>query len=247
MQQHSIILKKYIFVLFAFSMLLPVSARGQMFSVGNTEEREPTRLQSYSIIGVAWEIADFNFTGSGVDPSDRADFENSILRLRFENPGLNISAGFGGSYTGMERQSYINLNALLYNDFPLLQSPRFILALPIQITTDLKSVQLDRSENDFSQSSFVIGTGASLRYRIGRRAGLSLRATPNLGFSFSRGALFGGRLFTTTSQARLYFNDIIGSNTLSFGYDFDYRDYNIEGSENDYRYLSHAITIGIAF
>lgn len=247
MQQHSTILKKNTVLIFSLFILLPVSALAQMFSVGNTEEREPTRLESYSLIGISWEFADFDFTGSDVAEDDRADFENSMLRFRFENPGLNISAGFGGSLTGMDERSYVNVNALLYNDFPIVRSRQFEFAIPVQIGTDLKSVQLDRSDNDFQQSSFVLGTGASIRYRIGRRAGLSLRTTPNIGFSFSRGALFGGRLFTTTSQARLYFNDVIGSNSLSFGYDFDYRDYDIEGSENDYRYLSHAITIGIAF
>lgn len=218
-----------------------------MFSVGETEERQPTRLDSYSTLGIAWEFGDFDFTGDDLSPEDRADFEDSILRIRFENPGLDISAGFGGALTGMDDRSYVNVSALLYNDFPLIRSPQFIFALPLQISTDLKSVQIDRSNNSFQQSSFVIGTGASIRYRINQRVGTSLRATPNIGFSFSQGNLFGGRLFRGTTAARLYFNDVISSNSLVIGYDFDYRDYNIEGSQNDYRYLSHSITIGLAF
>lgn len=218
-----------------------------MFSVGETEKRQPTRLDSYSTLGIAWEFGNFDFVGDELAPGDRADFEDSILRVRFENPGLDISVGFGGSLTGMEDRSYVNINALLYNDFPLIRSPRFIFALPLQIGTDLKSVQIDRSNNSFQQNSFVIGTGASIRYRINRRVGTSLRATPNIGFSFSQGNLFGGRLFRGTTAARFYFNDVIKSNSLVFGYDFDYRDYNIEGSQNDYRYLSHSITIGLAF
>lgn len=218
-----------------------------MFSVGETEERQPTRLDSYSTIGIAWELGNFDFTGDDLSPEDQADFEDSILRVRFENPGLDISVGFGGDLTGMDDRSYANVNALLYNDFPLVRSPRFIFAIPLQISTDLKSVQIDRSNNSFQQSSFVIGTGASIRYRINQRVGTSLRATPNIGFSFSQGNLFGGRLFRGTTAARLYFNDVINTNSLVIGYDFDYRDYNIEGSQNDYRYLSHSITIGLAF
>ncbi|CAN5297307.1 hypothetical protein BH23BAC3_BH23BAC3_20990 [soil metagenome] len=218
-----------------------------MFTVGDSEVRTERRVGIYSTIGLSWEIAEFEFTGEGVSPENRADFQNSIIRLRFENPGLHISTGFGGSFTGMDDRGYVNINARIYNDLALIRSPRFIFALPVQLTTDLKSVTINQSNDRFQQSSLVIGTGASLRYRVNHRVDMSLRATPNIGFSFSQGALFGGRLFTTKSAARLYFNEIIGSNSLVFGYDFDFRDYNIEGNENDYRFLSHSFTLGIAF
>ncbi|NBC27870.1 MAG: hypothetical protein GVY08_13485 [Bacteroidetes bacterium] len=229
-------------------LFLPGQAVAQMFSVGNSDDRPDTRLRSYTTAGISWEFADFQFVGEDLPIADRADFEEPIIRLRFETPGLKISAGFGGSLTGMDERSYVNLNALLFNDFALYRSPRFIFAIPLQITTDLKSVTLEQSSNSFRQSSFVFGTGASMRYKISPRAGLVLRATPNLGFSFPQGALDdGGRLFTTTSSARFYFNEIIGSNSLVFGYDFDFRDYNIEGDRSDYEFLSHSFTIGIAF
>lgn len=220
-----------------------------MFSVGETEDRQPLRLQSYSTLGIGLEFADFNYTGSDfTDGSpELASFEGSILRVRFENPGLDISAGFGGTLTGLEDNSFVNINALLYNDFPLVRTQKFIFALPLQIGTDLTSVQIERSNNNFQQSSFTIGTGASLRYQINRRVGTSLRATPNIGFSFSQGNLFGGRLFRGTTAARFYFNEVFGSAALVFGYDFDYKDYDIEGNQNDYEYLSHAITVGLAF
>jgi len=218
-----------------------------MFTVGDSEERTDRLLGTYSTIGLSWEIGEFEFTGEDVSPENRADFKDSIIRLRFENPGLHISTGFGGTFTGMDNRGYVNINALIYSDIPLVRSPRFIFALPIQITTDLKSVTVSDSNISFQQSSLVFGTGASIRYRVNQRVDMSLRATPNLGFSFSQGAFFGGRLFTTKSAARLYFNEVIGSNSLVFGYDFDYRDYNIEGTQNDYRYLSHSFTVGIAF
>jgi len=240
-------LKKIIIVPLLLILFSPAELFGQMFSVGDSEERQITRLGQYSTLGISWEFGDFDFTGEGVAPEDRADFQNSILRLRFENPGLHISAGFGGALTGMDDRSYVNINALLYNDLAFVRSERFILAIPIQIGTDLKSVNINTSNNSFQQSSLVLGTGLSMRYRATQRVDLALRATPNLGFSFSQGALFGGRLFRGMSSARLYFNDVLGSNSLVFGYDFDYRDYNIDGDRDDYQYLSHSFTIGIAF
>lgn len=241
-------MKKLLLAVFPILLLSPTAIQAQMFSVGDSNDRPASTLSYYSTLGVTWEIADFEYTGDALSADDRADFQNSVIRLRFENPGINISAGFGGTLTGMDDRSYVNVNAQLYNDIALIRSPRFVLGLPIQISTDLLSVAAQQQTgNSFQQSSLVFGTGASIRYRINQRVQMGLRATPNIGFSFSQGALFGGRLFTTTSGARLYFSDILGSNTLVFGYDFDYRDYNIEGDQNDYQYLSHAFTLGIAF
>ena len=241
------VLKKFTFLFTVLLLAFPFTVFGQMFSVGEAEDRQPLRLQSYSTFGIGLEFADFDFKGSDLQLNERADFEGTILRLRFENPGLNISAGFGGSLTGLDSNSYVNINALLYNDFPIIRSRQFILGLPLQIGTDLKSIQIDRTNNNFQQSSFTIGSGASVRYQVNRRVGASLRATPNIGFSFSQGNLFGGRLFRNTVAARFYFDEVFGDTSLMFGYDFDYRDYDIEGNQNDYQYLSHSATIGLAF
>lgn len=231
-----------------FLLLYPAAVQAQMFSVGDSNDRPASNLTTYSTLGVSWEIADFEYTGDSVLLDNRADFQNSVFRVRFENPGINISAGFGGNLTGMDDRSYVNVNARLYNDIGLVRSQRFMLGLPIQISTDLLSVAAQQPDgNSFQQSSLVFGTGASMEYRVNQRVQMSLRATPNIGFSFSQGALFGGRLFTATSGARLYFSDVIGTGTLVFGYDFDFRDYNIEGDSNDYQYLSHSFTLGIAF
>jgi hypothetical protein len=245
--QAFLILKKSSFLSFFLLLLLPISIQAQMFSVGEAEDRPPLRLQSYSTVGVALEFADFDFTGSDLAPDEQAEFSGNILRLRVENPGLDISVGLGGTLTGIDDRSYVNVNAHLYNDFPLVRSEKFIFAIPIQIGTDLKSVQIERSNNNFQQSSFTIGAGLSMRYQINRRVGASFRGTPNYGFSFSQGNLFGGSLFKGLATARLYFNEVFGSSALVFGYDFDYRDYDIDGTQNDYRYNSHSVTIGLAF
>ncbi len=240
-------MKKILSCLTIIAFFIPELTSAQMFSVGDTEERTDTRLGLYSTLGVSWEIGEFEYKDDDLPPAQRADFQDSIIRLRFENPGLYISAGFGGSFTGMDDRSYLNVNAMLYNDIALVRSQRFILGLPIQITTDLKSVALQQQGDGFQQSSLVFGTGASMRYRVSQRVEMSLRATPNYGFSFSQGAFFGGSLFTTKGVARLFFDRVIGSNTLAIGYDFDFKDYNIDEGRNNYQYLSHSFTVGIAF
>lgn len=234
-------------ILLMLMIICPQISHAQMFSVGDPEPRETRSIGLYTFTGVSWEIAEMEFRGENLAAQDQANFSSNVLRLHLENPGLHVSAGFGGRITGMNETSYVNLNAMLFNDTAIIRSPRFILSVPFQIITDLKRAQRNESSTEFQQSSLIFGTGISSRIRLADRVDFSARITPNYGFSFSQGALFGGNLFRTNGKTRLFFNEIIGNNSLTVGYDFDYRNYDIEGGENDYRYTSHAITVGIAF
>ena len=218
-----------------------------MFSVDSSERVQYTPLTPYFVIGVSWEIADFAYTGDSLSEADRADFNNNVIRFRLENPGLHISAAFGGNLTGMDDLSYINLNAMLFNDIPIARSARYQFSIPFKIVTDIKGARKDNSPADFQQSSFIFGTGLASRFKLTDRVDMSLRGGPLYGFSFAQGNFFGGSLFRTMGQVRLHFADVISSYALTFGYDFDYRNYDIEGDQNDYRYRSHAFTIGIGF
>ena len=93
-------MKKSIILTLSILTFIPVTLQAQMFSVGEAEERQPLRIQSYSTIALGVEFADFEFTGGDVAAEDQAEFNGNILRVRVENPGLNISAGFGGKLTG---------------------------------------------------------------------------------------------------------------------------------------------------
>lgn len=230
---------------FGASLLSPLSA--QMFSVDNAERVQYTPLTPYFVTGVTWEIADFVYTGESLSEDDRADFNNSVIRFRLENPGLHVSAAFGGALTGMDETSYMNLNAMLFNDIPFMRSSRYQLSIPFKIVTDLKGARRNNAQTEFQQSSFIFGTGLATRFKLTDRVDMSARGGPLYGFSFAQGNFFGGSLFRTMGQVRLHFADVIGNNALTFGYDFDYRNYDIEGDQNDYRYTSHAFTIGLGF
>ena len=123
----------------------------------------------------------------------------------------------------------------------------FLLQLPIQITTDLKRVQQNNTDTEFQQSSFIIGSGIRTVARISDRFDFSLKATPNYGFSFSQGNLFGGSLFRFDGASQLFINNVLGNRGLALGYHFDFRRYDIDGNQNDYDYTSHSISIGITF
>lgn len=218
-----------------------------MFSIGTDEPERREGLEIFSMIGASWEIADFAYAGEGATERERLDFNDSILRFRFESQGLDLSLGFGGSLTGMDNTSYVNVNGRLFNSFLLARSQSFLLLLPLQISSDLMQVRQNRSEAEFLQSSLSLGTGLSTIFKLGDRISFNVKGTPNYGFSFSQGSLFGGNLFRVDGKGLIFIDDVFGSNALSLGYHFDYRNYRIEGNLNDYDYTSHSITVGFAF
>lgn len=228
-------------------ILLPISSQAQMFSIGNDEPARREGLNFYTMVGASWELADFSYQGEGASDLQRLDFSDSVIRLRLDSPGLDLSFAFGGSLTGMDETSFLNVNGRLYNGFPVARSQNFLLMIPLQITSDLKQVRRNQSDAEFLQSSLAIGSGLSTMFNLGDAASINLKTTPNYGFSFSQGSLFGGNLFRFDGKALLHVNNVFGSNALTFGYYFDYSRYRIEGNLNDYDYTSHSITIGYAF
>lgn len=238
----------YLTALF-FLFLMPQVSSAQMFSVGDTEStREPVPLGLQTTLSAGWETASFDYTGSGsLTDLQRLDFDDNLFRVRLESPGLDLSLGFGGGLTGMNQHSLVNVNGRIFNDIPVFIRERVRLRVPIQLTTDLLSVRRNESDQEFQQSSLVFGTGLASAFRLGSGIDLTLRATPNYGFSFSQGNLFGGSKTRLDGRAQFLFHDLIGRHSLSLSYHFDYRRYKIEGDQNDYDFTSHSISIGYIF
>lgn len=234
-----------LFVLFLFT--LPSTAAAQMFSIQESQEDRQQRLGVTTVFGLSWEAADFEYSGDSQEDFRRLDFSDSLVRLRLNSPGIDISLGLGGSFTGMNNHSYLNVNGRIFNNINIIRREAFLLTLPVQLTTDLKRVRLNDLDNDFQQSSLIFGSGISTALKLSDRFSFKAHATPNYGFSFSQGNFFGGNLFRFDGRTTLFVHDLFGSRSLAIGYDFDYRRYNIDGDLFDYDYTSHSITLGIGF
>lgn len=237
--------------LFIFSsvitMFLSERASAQMFSVGDPEPTRTQMLGTYTSLTAGWELGSFEYRGDVVDDFDRLDFDDSIFRLALETPGLDISLAFGGALTGMSNNAYVNAEGRIYSSVFLFRRENLIVSVPLQITTDLKRVQQNQSDSEFQQSSFAFGSGLATMIRLGSAADLELKGTPNYGFSFSQGNLFGGSLFRADGRAQLYLRNLIGSRTFILGYNFNFRSYDIDGDRDDYRYTGHRFFLGVAF
>ncbi|MGF1669369.1 MAG: hypothetical protein ACFCU6_02895 [Balneolaceae bacterium] len=218
-----------------------------MFSIGQVEERGARPPGFFSMLGVSLDFADFSFRGSGLAERDRLDFNDNILNFKFENPGIDINIGLGGSATGMSNNSYVNLRGLLYNDFVLHRSSGFRFAIPLQISTDFTRINRDITDFEFEQTSFSIGSGFNSAVRLTDRFQLTGRFTPNVGFSAARGTFFGGTLYSMQGRLRFVVDNFFGNNGLAIGYDFDFRDYDVDDDRFDNRFVGHGVTIGFIF
>jgi hypothetical protein len=247
LKQPSKIFPSFLLLTILIIFSTPLTSSAQMFSIGDPEPIQTRQFGLYSILGIGWEIATFEHTAGVAAPNELLDFEEGILRIRFNTPGLDLGLGLGGTLTGMGNTSYVNLNARLSNQIIILRRENFRLTLPLQITTDLKSVRRNDSDFEFQLSSFTAGTGLASSLRLGERVDLNLRTTPNYGFSFPQGNIFGGSLFRFDADIYFFVRELFGRHALAIGYNFDYRRYDIDVDLNDYDFTSHAITIGYAF
>lgn len=232
-----------------FISILPHRSDAQMFSADNTSQTRQVVLGTSTIFSLGWDFAEFENRQDDISLSDDYSFTDQIVRMSLGSPGIDIGLGFGGSITGMNNHSYFNVMGRLHNKLFLYQNDdrAFLLRLPLQITTDMKRIQRNEIDSEFQQSSFIFGTGIAADIRFSDTVDFSIKTTPNYGFSFSQGNLFGGSLFRFDGQTRLLIHNLFGDRGLAFGYHFDFRRYDIDGDQNDYDFLSHSISIGLVF
>ena len=219
----------------------------QMFTVTDQTDRDRAQF-FYRSLQIGWDIAEFTYTGDPeVAGQDRFDFRDPVLRLYFENPGIDMYLGIGGGITGMDDGSYINLGGLLYNNFILSRSDSYRLLLPLLINTDLTVANTDAASTQFRQTAFQIGSGLGSRLIFSDRTSARLQFTPAIGFSTAQGAFFGGTIYSLLGKARIHFDELFGSRGLLLGYDFRHSSYSIDVELFDYDYQGHSFSIGITF
>lgn len=222
------------------------TASAQMFSV---RDEKPRRTFSSRAIYVGWQPADFNFKGDPqTDGSARFAFTDPMLQFRMETFGLQLYLGFGSGLTGMSNVSVFNAGAVAEQLFPLIQSHRFALQLPLLVHTDLTSVRSDRvSGEPFEQSTLQVGTGIRTRMRLGDAIQITTHVKPEYGYSLSTGSTFTGQIFEWGAGVRLHWSGLLIGNGLSLGYEYGFKRYDIEVNRFDYNLRSHTLMLGIMF
>lgn len=231
-------------------------ANAQMFSVPDRQERlsRPT-----TIIRLGTTLTAFDYTGS-LDPTTGPSLlerDNAMLAFSFETLGLSAYAILGNSITGIDDGSFFDLNLKFTNGIPVVRRLKFQAGIPIQLSTGITASNSDFtgatnqnintfSENRFNQTHFGGGTGAFVNFNPSRKIQFQNTATVGYAFSNSNGGFFGGTMVFTTVSSRFNILNLIGSRTLSIGYDFIFRSYDIDSESYDYDLSGHQLTIGLS-
>lgn len=237
-------------VLSVLMLLLPQEGVAQMFSMGDDN---PQFAKPQNEIYAGLEVMNVDYRGANPGQFDRGlfEFDGSVIRLGYQSPTVDLSLGTGGVITGIDDVSYFDIGGKLNFGIPLYRSKAFELQLPFRISsrytvmTNADIVQT--TYNRFNFGSLTGGVGAKMIVRPKQNIRIHLGAVPSYGLAFASGGFFGGGLGSIAGRGRLYFDGLFGSLGMSVGYDYDLRNYDIDGEVYDYRINSHLIVIGITF
>lgn len=224
------------------------SARAQMFSVegGTRQYNTPTVSGHIGIEPVTFKyIGNTSVGGAGIFA-----FEGSIIRVRLDTPNLLLTLGKGGNITNLDNHSYLDAALKALFGLSLIRSEQIHLEIPFQLTSSLTNVVTDQftaQQIEFRQANVIAGAGLRLGGRVSDRFRIQLITIPSYGFSTATGGSFGGSLFKVEAQARIYYDRVFGSVGLSAGYDYSFKNFDIEGQLFDYELNSHGFLIGVTF
>ncbi len=240
-------MKKKTSLLLFFVGLLFISdySFAQMFSVGESNWR-PQASSSYIRAGIG--PAMFVYTGDPrFNPNASApEFDNLALKVTLESPNIVLAFTLANNLTGLKANSLFDVEFTLSNKFTFVRGNSVQLGVPFQLYTSLISVVNERQFENFNQYNFAVGTGAFLNLRISDRITFGNEFNPGYGFSSSSSGFFGGGMLYMRGTSRLNFINLLWGRSLSIGYDFNYRSFDIEDEIYDFDFTSHLITLGIS-
>ncbi len=232
--------------LFLFLLLFsPLSVAAQMFSVPDRQERinRPS-----TIVRVGTSISNFDYKGNLNDPEQfLLEIDNALFALTIETLGLTANMNIGNSLTGVDDGSFLDLNLKFTNGFNVVRQRKIQAGLPIQLSTGLTTSNNEFTENRFNQTYFSGGTGLFLNINPSRKLQFRNSGVIGYGFSNSNGGFFGGTLNYIDIGSRLNLLNFIGGRTLSIGYNYIFKSYDIDLEIYDYNLTGHQFTVGISF
>lgn len=222
-----------------------------MFSGDEKPERVATSGATGAAISVGVYFADFSGLSAASGDNGELEFESELVALRADLGGLVLYSRFGrgiDSPSG-EDLSVFMIGANLGNLFPLLIKERVRLFVPLTLTTDFLRVSKDLARSEFQQSSLQVASGGQVVLTGARLGGpaLTMKAEPFVGFSYSQGSLFGGGVRGFRGEVVASGLRITSRISLRLGYQYQLREYNIDGTLYDYQLKGHTLLVGVQF
>lgn len=241
----SIFTSFFLLVLF----LLPAQGMAQMFSV----RQAGPDLNSIPLntLTIGLEPASMDYEGGPNELNAGIyEFEGSLVRIRYDNPFVDLFIGFGGDITGVDEVSYFDAGLRLRRGIRLVRNRQVSVLVPLQLKSAITSVGNEQQIGgtpQFEQGAITLGGGAELRVRAGNGFRFRLNAVPNYGFSFATGGTFGGSMFDLELGAKIYLDRVFGNFGLVAGWDYNLRKFDVDEDQFDYDFQGNTISVGVTF
>jgi len=226
-------------------------ARAQMFSVGSQGPRYNIP-QTELYLGL--EPMDVTYKGGSMNSQlhpGAFEFSGSVLRLGYNSSGLNLFLGTGGKITGIDNVSYFDIGGNIDIGLMLERSKTFVLQIPIRIASRYTNMANDNvitsRYSRFKFGDLTGGAGLRLMVRPSNDIRIEVLGIPSYGAAFASGGFFGGSVGSIAAEGHLYFDHLFGNIGLSFGYKYDYRNYDVDENVYDYKISGNNIEVGITF
>lgn len=227
--------------------LAPKASNAQMFSVGDQTDRVVRPSSNTLMIGLA--PMDFSWKGDGINANVPLEYKDLMFRAVLESPTLNVHLAYGKNM-GTSKISAFNIGATVSNKLALNRGAKTTAYIPLRLITDWRTVRNTTqgdSNDEFQQSSFLVGSGIGTIVRVQRKQSIDLSTNANYGYSARSFGAEGGQTVLLDIKARYLIDNLSKSLGLSFGYDYTFQDYYIDNTQFEYRLTGHSIFVGIRF
>lgn len=222
--------------------------KAQMFSM---DEETPQFRQPGSEFYLGFEPTTVTYQGDeDLEGAGQFAYDAPVIRAGYSSRALNLYLGAGGGITGSDDVAYFDVGGNINFGLPLYFTEKFLLQLPIRISSRLTNITTDRTAfnlDRFRFGSITAGAGLQANARPNQNIRVQLGAIPSYGFTFASGGLFGGSMGSVALKGRLFFDNLFDNMGLSAGYKYDFRNYNVEDEKYDYQMKGHSIQLGITF
>lgn len=223
-------------------------AQAQMFSIKEDAERNTRPTLNNLMIGIS--PVSFSYKGNLMPSTPMLDYDDLVLKAQLESPTLHVYASYGNKIGTNNDITAFNIGAIVMNRITLSRKVRQSVYLPFRVLTDWRTTRnntITMGDEEFQQSSVMVGTGLGLQHRFSDRVGLDLNANGNYGYSVRSFGAEGGTSYMLEGKARLNINRVINTYGLSIGYDYQLQAYLMSNPRFDYELQGHSILIGLRF
>jgi len=200
------------------------------------------------MIGVS--PVNFTYRGKVSQPTAELEYDDVVLRAQLESPTLYVYLSYGAKLGASNDITAFNIGAVVTNRITLSRKARQSVYVPFRVLTDWRTTRnntMTMGDEEFQQSSVMVGSGLGVQHRFSDRVGVDLNANGNYGYSVRSFGAEGGTSYMLEGKARLNINQVINRYGLSLGYDYVHQEYLMSNPLFDYRFQGHSILIGLRF